>query len=75
VSWVAEAARARVQHHDDGSWLGDPVRPSGRLVEYLVHHLHFEEVIAGTERARLAEAAVAGARTHQVRVCTLEGTA
>src|SRR4030095_15741704 len=59
---MAEAARARVDHHGDDA-LGQAERARPRLVHGL-DGLDFEEVVARSERAELPLAALAGVSRH-----------
>ena len=64
---VAEAARARVDHHHHLA--GRDPEGGGRLaVEDLVDHLHLEEMVAGAQAADLRQAALQGLPADRVGV-------
>ena len=54
---VAQAPRAGMDHHADAVLL-QAHGAGGRLVEHFLDHLHFEEMVAGAERAALIAAAL-----------------
>ncbi len=71
---VPEPAAAGMDHDGDPAG-GQAEDARGAGVVDLVHHLHFDEVVPGAERADLAAAALVGARADGVRVGALDAAA
>ena len=71
---VSESAAAGMDHYGDPAD-GQAEDARGVGVVDLVHHLHFDEVVSGAERADLAAAAFVRARADGVRVGALDAAA